>query len=141
MSKSTCILRFELQQQSSGQGFVSCTWSRAVEPGEAPGPVLWCGAGYKNPNKVGYVLHFKEGDPELMVRLLQLGAGLMPPGIFADWLEDEHDRLAPLVLDWEPTTPSWNLQQNWDGLLSELRRLDQPAPDPKTDVEPRRMDE
>lgn len=140
MSENRGEIRFGQDQPGARQGYVSGSWTRYPRANEIKGLCLYTWpADHKGAASWG--VHFAENDDELLVWYARLAAGLSPPGVFADWLEDNAERLYPLLYDWAPSNPGYDLRANWNGVLAELRRLDAPPPDPKSVIELRRADE
>lgn len=87
------------------------------------GPFIWNEVDDRvDKTREGHAIQFDTGPEFLTGKVALVCAGLMPPDVFADWLQDNEAELLPLAHDW----PGDDKRAQWDGVLAALRRVCQP---------------
>ena len=114
----------ELVHAGYGMGYIRINYDSRDQGDGTQG--LWIDAlkGYKRfevgKENMAYLLRFPSPSQELLIQASLCSLGIMPPEIFADWLEDHEDSIKPQLDDFgEGRT----LDIEWRGVLSEIRRF------------------
>lgn len=68
------------------------------------------------------VVQILKPDSELLATAALCALGIMPPEIFADWLQDRTDTYLPQCGRFEDSTDA-SIRLAWDGILWHLRRF------------------
>jgi hypothetical protein len=127
MRKSEHRFYGKLNHTTPGYGYVSINYDEKTDD-EDDLYGLWVSGfsghlGCKNSpeGQWSFAWRVPEPFPELLMTAAQCALGLMPPAIFADWLDDRRGQIEPLLFKFEDET-----RNRWERATQALRDLSQP---------------